>query len=244
MSGTFVANDCLGLAQYIVKTLPDAEALRYLLTVEALTIDDWRKAKDILKGTSSTNRSTIEGNIKEIISAFRNNQSEAKYLVENLSVLPGLSIACLQLQSYSNSVLEALKHNIERIVTTDKTLARFSSETDKETSPTSTTSEGDSPRTKTYSEKLQSGLIQQPRKQQQRQQYKWRFGTDTTSQHNTQAPPQSYLCLAIKSGPDETESTLKAEFGKWANQVKDLRVEAFSQSVKFIINCAYDHLKK
>ena len=54
MSDQLVANDCLGLAQYIVKSLPNAEATRYLLTVEALTLDDWKQAKETLKGTSST----------------------------------------------------------------------------------------------------------------------------------------------------------------------------------------------
>ena len=104
-------NDALGLCQYITQHLDDNEAVRYLLSIESLNFEAWRRAKDILPGTCVTNRNTIEGNIKEIISVFRNEEVKVKYCIENLGILPGLQIESLQLMNYTSSTLRAVKEN-------------------------------------------------------------------------------------------------------------------------------------
>ena len=71
-------NDALGVCQYITGQLDDNEAVRYLLSIESLSFDAWRRAKEILPGTCITNKTTIEGNIKEIISVFGNENVKVK----------------------------------------------------------------------------------------------------------------------------------------------------------------------
>ena len=98
-------DDCLGLCQYVTKHLEDQQAIRYLLSVETLTYEDWRRAKELLPGTCVTNKTTIEGNIKEIITVLYNQEIKTRYLVGNLGILPGLNEESLRLMSFVNSTL-------------------------------------------------------------------------------------------------------------------------------------------
>lgn len=224
-------NDCLGIAQYVTAHLSEVDAVRYLLTISTLSYEDWRKAKELLPGTCLTNKNTIEGNIKEIVAVFQNSV-ETKYLVENLGILPGLQSPALQLISYTNATLWAVKHSntaVEEVVKNTSNLN--ASESHVSTSPTSATTRGDSPTTKpTFAQKLISG--NNSSQQQQRSNERkptWVHGASTTSEQNNLTPQLRNVNLAIKSGPQETVQTLEREFKKW-NCLTNLKIEAYSRS--------------
>ena len=224
-------NDALGVCQYITGQLDDNEAVRYLLSIESLSFDAWRRAKEILPGTCITNKTTIEGNIKEIISVFRNENVKVKYCVENLGILPGLQAESLQLMNYCSSTLHAVKENLlvagkqaqcNNIAITSQTLPS--------TLPTESSTlsrDNNSPKVKPrYSDKVQHNLTG---KQRNLKQTGWTHGKSTVSAYSNQSPQLKHLCLAVKSGPEETESSLKGEFNKWTN-LREVKVEAFSKS--------------
>ena len=70
MTAELVLNNALGLAQYIASNQSETDANRFLLTVDTLSLTDWKRAKELLPGTCATNKSTIEGNIREILNVM------------------------------------------------------------------------------------------------------------------------------------------------------------------------------
>ena len=223
-------NDCLGIAQYVTAHLSETDALRYLLTISTLSYEDWRKAKELLPGTCLTNKTTIEGNIKEIVAVFQNSV-ETKYLVENIGILPGLQAPALSLISYTNATLWAVKHS--STVTSEvvqNTSSIFTSESHVSTSPTSCNSRGESPTPKpTFAETARSAnrTTQQQQKGKDKRNF-WVQGANTSSEHPNLTPQLRNVCLAIKSGPQETVQTLQKEFQKW-NCLTNLKIEAYSR---------------
>ena len=219
--------DALGLCQYITQHLDDNEAVRYLLSIESLNFEAWRRAKDILPGTCVTNRNTIEGNIKEIISVFRNEEVKVKYCIENVGILPGLQIESLQLMNYTSSTLRAVKENC---IAVEKQACVTSVVTSQISPPSLTTSaaasrDNNSPKVKpSFAQSLQQGLPKKPTRK-----HNWTHGNSAVSVHGNQSPQLRHLCFAVKSGPEETESSLKEEFKKWTN-LRELKIEAFSKS--------------
>ena len=109
-------NNALALTQHITQTLEADEAICYLLAVEALSIDDWREARDLLLATdlNNRNRTTKEAFIKDIVHVFRSQVVDTKYLVGDLSILPGLSRTAVELASYTNSIVYAVKQITKR----------------------------------------------------------------------------------------------------------------------------------
>ena len=234
MRGVFEVNDCLGLCQHVTKHLDDQQAIRYLLSVETLTFEHWRRAKEILPGTCVTNKTTIEGNIKEIICIFRNQEVKTKYLVENLGILPGLNVQSLQLMSFVNSTLDAVKQNIvftaEKQALVVNNITSQLSTVQSDSSDTLSTEEIPPKSKLTYSQQLKEGIgkrqLPNPRRNRNKP---WTFGKDVASEHPNQIPQLKFVCLAVKSGPEETEETLKSEFKKWPS-LRKVEVKAVSKS--------------
>ena len=226
-------NDCLGLCQYITKQLDDSEALRFLLTVDTLTFDDWKLAKELLPGTCVTNKTTIEGNIKEVISVFRNSKVDANYCVYNLGILPGMQPSSLQLMSFTSSTLFAVKHSVVAAEKTSLCVNTFHASPVDITPalPSTTIPVGKFPKSKpSFASTAKQGLPQQTLiENPPKRSNNWINGNSTTSTHNNLTPQLKNVCLALKSGPEETELTVKSEFRKWA-KLRDLQVEAVSKS--------------
>ena len=224
-------NDALGISQFITSQLDDNDAVRYLLSIESLNFDAWRRAKEILPGTCVTNKNTIEGNIKEIITVFRNENVKVKYCIENLSILPGLQAESLQLMNYCSSTLHALKDNYVAAEKQVRCCTVITSQSSLPVPPfANNTASRDniSPKVKpSFAQKVQHNI--QGKHQNVKKSSGWTHGNSTSSSHSNQPPQLKHLCLAVKSGPEETEASLKSEFVKWTN-LRELKVEAFSKS--------------
>ena len=233
MTAEVQVNDCLGLCQYVTKHLEDQQAVRYLLSVESLTYEDWRRAKDTLPGTCVTNKTTIEGNIKEIITVLYNQEIKTRYLVGNLGILPGLNEESLRLMSFVNSTLEAVKQNVvfEVQKQTVNNIASQIATTSQSTSSagTSLAAQGIPPTTQPSFSDLFKGLVQPPKPPRRTRKQPWTYGKDFSSEHANQTPQLKFACLAVKSGPEETEETLKSELNKWSS-LRKVEVKAVSQS--------------
>ena len=224
-------NNPLGIAQYVTAHLSDIDATRYLLTIDAISFEDWRKAKELLPSTCSANRNTIEGNIKEIVSVFQNTEVTTKYFLD-LSILPGLSINSLQLVSFTSSTLWAAKQNF--VATVKQVQSVYDTDTNNLTflnasPPTAVIAQGKSPKVKpSYAAKARD--TSKPRKNRTNKVDNWTNGENNTPSLQNQPPQLKHICLAIKSGPKETEDTLKQEFKKNGTVLEDLKIEAYSQS--------------
>ena len=243
MTAELVLNNALGLAQYITSNQSETDANRFLLTVDTLSFTDWKRAKELLPGTCATNKSTIEGNIREILNVMYNNPpANTKYIVGDLSILPGLSISALQLVSFSTASLCAVKHTIVQVerqvqahvVNINSALSTVNQPPQL---PTSSFEEGKSPKVKprfadkpTFADKArdkpEANKRQPPKKSNTAG---WIHGNNTSSSNPNQTPQLKYMCLAVKSGPEETERSLHEEFKKWT-ALKDLKIEGYSQS--------------
>ena len=180
-----IANDCLGICQYVTQHLDDSEATRYLLTIEGLAFDDWRTAKETLPGTCVTNKNTIEGNIKEIISVFRNTEVKDKYVVTNLGVLPGMQIPAIQLASYTLSTFKAVKDNIiagEKQLSAVHVSDRDCVAAAQSTLSTNTSAGGNSPKSKpTFADKAREDVGGSKRQDKQRRKpTAWTVGENTS----------------------------------------------------------------
>ena len=236
---TDIVNDCLGLAQFLTQSLTVEQATAYLLTIEGLSLSDWKAAKALLPETAGTsNRTTVELTIKDIVVAFKNFDITTSFLVKNLGLIPGFQQESLALTSYIASSLWAVKHVSTSLLhqstpcIVDRTTCRTRRNFLLPPLRFSTEQGGNSPNLK---QKSYSGAARQPAAKkvtnpdrQRQTENQWTEGS-SKSQDNNQRPQLKSLCLAVKSGPDETEESLKLVINKW-NQLRDLKVEAFSRT--------------
>ena len=110
-----VANNALGLAQYICSGRSEEFAVNYLQCIERLTHADWREAKGLLDNADQTNRRTKEATIADIVFTLKNEPITTNYLVRDLSLCPGLSKEALQLVEFSTATLFSVQQDIVRM---------------------------------------------------------------------------------------------------------------------------------
>lgn len=241
-----VINDALAISQHVVQHL-GVEAVQYLQGIEKLSIDDWREAYFTINAGSS-DRTTKEAFIKAIAKYFVDDKSDTCYCVKNLSLLPGFQEEALQLYSYTASTLHAVqqatKSYADKCVSAARAdLANFS------TAPTASTlpslsriqQQGESPKTQPalYSDVIRErnaaaasgGKTNKGKgeREKKRQTQPWTFGQDDTRNTENQSEQFQYMCLAFKSGPDETQESLQAEVQRW-KELEKLVVEPVSKS--------------
>ena len=227
-----VVNDALGLAQYITQHLDQEEATLYLVAIEGLSVADWKKAKENLPEVVSSNRQTKEATIKDIVSVFSSKSVTTRYLIANLGLLPGLQPAALALASYTASTLRAVKCVAEGISDhskkqrdVDSTRVHLS-----ETTSSSFQQRGESPKAQldSYSSALRRQLPSKQDKRNKSVRSVWTVGSHCAL-GDTQTPQLKYICLALKSGPEETVETLTTVFKQWQD-LRDVKIEAFSKT--------------
>lgn len=247
-----VLNDALGITQYISGHLGVEEATTYLLAIEELSLEIWRSANRALPIPGTTERRTKEAYIKEILTIFTNHEIKVKYVIGNLSICPGLSPAALQLASYVQSQAYAVR----RVAEITDLQARKAQEEKvahnqhSSTSPTSSASRGEPPASQvrllysaivgnnTTTKGLQApptteGPFTEVRKRRNNRRANnnagnWVFGEDV-SEAEKQTPELVHLCLAVRSGPDETTGSLSEVVRKWTD-LKETQVEAVTRT--------------
>ena len=247
-----VINDALGITQFITQTLGIDEATTYLIAIEDLTIDDWRTAAKVLPLPGSSDRRTKEAFVKAIVTVFINTDIAEQYVVGNLAILPGLNAECVKLGSYMLSQTWALKrlNNIaaaqaSAVYTSTSSLSHVINEQSSSTSPSRFLDEGEYPtlNPRLYTNVVTTGNpasrnkgITQSKYNNSRSKDKpntkqvkpWVFGANHTQVDN-QTPHLKRVCLAVRSGPEETESTVSSLVQKWS-ELKDLKVDAVSRT--------------
>lgn len=247
----FVPNDCLGLAQFLTQSLSADEAVFYLLSIDGLKLNDWKAAKLLLPHTSTLpNRTTLELTIKDIVVAFKSFDIETSYLVKNLALLPGFQPESLALTSYISSSMWAVKRVSnsvvqQREISERNNLLHVENFSGDVIAPHHTTREKSFPNLQPKSCAGSSPILQQKswagvassgglRQSAARKPVDtWTYGNAKVA-NDTQRPQLRTLCLAIRSGPDETVESLKAVFAKWT-QLKEQKIEAVSCSEQYTL---------
>ena len=226
-----IVNNALGLAQYIAASLNETQSVSYLLAVEGLTIDDWAECKQYLADINTTNRKTKERIIEDVVVCLKNGGDEdTKFLVDDLSLLPGLSKTALELITYS----QACMHGVTTVLKT----SRLNKQREKSSIPVSPViEEGSQANEKSIPTHFGATLAPSsgawsslnpeikkppPENAGRQKQRSWYQGSSQGINQNLQVPLTS-ICLAVKSGCDETEDSLKTELQRW--NYRDLTVE-------------------
>lgn len=253
-----VVNDALALTYYLRQHLSIDETVQYLLAIERLTIEHWRAARDAFLGVGN-NRTTKESYCKDIATAFSNYTGDTRFLFADLSLLPGLQKEALELVSYMCSSLHAVKSVSSNIRERNTPVFNHSS-AQTTTPISTSLSRGDSPIAQLTSQSVTknvasssntdatfAGVLQTDLKQdsfrqvpprnrkntrQQRQtnnKTNWVHGKDN-SEPNPQSPQLRFVCLAVRSGPEETEESLKNVIVKCRLSAKELKVETYAKT--------------
>ena len=246
-----VVNIALGLAQYITNCMNEEQAVSYLLAVESLTLQDWKGAKLLLPGADLTNRQTREGTVKDIVNCFINENIEDDYLVKDLSILPGLSRPALELISYNLATLYAIRLSHEPSRSTNQAYPLSDSRRQQQIAAedypaltldqSSQSADNNLPNSyappappadwstvKKLPYKRNKRVVNQPLKNQPR--VKKTLVQGTSGSQNTEIKhPLKFVCLAVRSGSNETVESLEAELCKW-NCLTDLKIEHVRES--------------
>lgn len=239
-----VVNDALGLCQFITQTLGIDEATNYLVAIESLSIDDWRKAAKVLPLPGTSDRRTKEAFIKALVTVFINSPpTDNQYLVGNLAVCPGFNPECIKLASYVISQTWAVNHLV-RAAKQQAETATAGEVTACHTQPSvqPPTSEGVPPNLQVDTHRGANsnrygnkppwnkvvGSSKTGQNRDNRRQPDWTFGEDHSRRDNL-APQLVPVCLAIKSGSNETVDTLKKVVSKWTD-LKEVKVEAVART--------------
>ncbi len=236
-----VINDALAISQHVVQHL-GTDAVQYLLGIESLTIESWREAYLLIE-QSTRNKLTKEAYIKAITEYFVEDDSDIKYCIRNLSLLPGFQKEALVLCSYTASTLHAVKQATQAVATHCNSTAHadltyFSPTPGDNTSPTAPTSRGESPNAQpSYAAALQNNpaaptsggrkTIIQKRLNSKRS-ANWTYGNDNSRSSN-QPEQFKFSCLAFRSGPEETTTSLTDELKRWP-ELDNIVVEPVSKS--------------
>ena len=259
-------NDALGLTQFITKHLGEDQAVSYLQAIEGLTIQDWKEAKDLLTTVNKTKRHSKEGNIRDIVQVFINEVVETSFLVRNLALCPGFQIKAIETVSYTAATLEAIHSVSLRMVEQQVSLPQATTNKEEQTQRSSKSdahapglpvltathsNEKTNQVTSTFSGWAKEKTLPYKSRSATQNLIKkknvtiWTHGTGACTD-DTQKPQLKFICLGIKSGPDETIQSLTSELKlKW-KKCRDLEVEIVSQSqfstmfrVKFNIAAAH-----
>lgn len=248
-----VVNNALGLAQYIAASLTESQSVSYLLAVEGLTIEHWAECKQYLTNVNTTNRQTKERTIEDVVVCLKNGgDGDNKFLVEDLSLLPGLSKIALELITYS----KACMHGVAAVLKNSRLNEQDALAREPPSSTTPTATEEGNRVGNEYSQythekrnkaptdatspppsgawNSDNPAIKKPPSANlgRRKQRAWYQGSNRGINQNLQVPLTS-VCLAVKSGCDETEDSLKAELQRW--NYRELTAELVSSGAQFTL---------
>ena len=104
---TDIVDDALCIAQFITQHLTETQAVSYMLAIEGLTQDIWEASKSHLPITYQSGRRTKEGHILDICRYFADENPKPRYLLANLSLLPGFQIDCIKLAGFVASTMQS-----------------------------------------------------------------------------------------------------------------------------------------
>lgn len=250
----YIVNDALGLAQFLCQNLNENQAVVYLQAIDGLSKDNWKEAKTFLDTVDKTARHTKEGNIRDIVQVFKNTDITDRFVVANLSLVPGFQTACLELYSYVQSSVQALQtvlssrstsHTLHtQQQTTPPALASLQT-SNAQAGHASAISTPHFPSLPSLQGVTASDILRNspPASSSGKQKNVgktlggkksntvWTNGTSVpkVAEHVNKAPQLKFICIAVKSGPDETADSLKAEIEEWKT-CKELKVEEVSQT--------------
>ena len=235
-----IVSDPLAIAQHVTKYLEESSAVQYLLAIERLDLESWKAAKDDLPGVNRANRQWKEGHIRDIVNVFCNQEVNISFLLRDLALLPGCDRNSIELASFISSAM----YSVQTISTsiTEKNLSRISSAAQTATPhppPSSTTQQNvfnqntineplmpaNNSTAASSRQQLQPVWPTQPKDAPYKKPYKqrkWYQGAYQSSNREKQLPLTS-LCLAVKSGSNETVDSLKEELKQW--NYRDLTAE-------------------
>ena len=225
-----VVNDALAIAQHITQYLEDNEAVNYLLAIEQLSLDDWKTCKTHLEGVNKSNRTWKEGHIRDVVELFRNGDVKKRFLLRNLSLCPGFSRPAVELCSFQASTLYAVAHisressrlrsplhsEINQSVNLTQSQSAFPAQqqsrnvSQQQINGHSSSSNRSLPPSSSWGEtnntQQSKTIVKDVRKPNTPR--TWYVGTNQ-SVFKEKKLPQTSVCLAVKSGSDETCESLK-----------------------------------
>ena len=264
---SYEVNDCLGITQFVTSYLNEDQAVLYLLGIDAITLEEWKQAKSFLQSVDKTKRQTKETNIRDIVRVFINEEVEQQFLVKNLALCPGFQAKAL---SYTIATIEAVNSHINstlaklpsRLINhqppAQANTSTLQATTIGSISPAAVTSTSQGidkpavdnscapPTSWPDTEKIlpYKPLNKRSKSIKQNNTSAWVHGA-TSALDNTKKPQLKFVCLGVRSGPDETTDSLKQELKK-CTIYRDLKVEAVSKNhfntmfrVKFSVAAAH-----
>ena len=252
MLDEYVVNDALALTQYLTQHLSEEQATAYLASISGISLESWKEAKCYLPTVDKTKRQTKEANIKDIVYVFVNTEITTNFALKTLSLIPGFQAEFIEFTTYIADSIRTVKAAVSSRLTTLPSFKANSSPNDVQQyrapqeenfPPMQTPAPPHAPLT-TYANSSASINFQQrsaaappngqwqkvnnKRQQPLKKDNTWLQGTGS-AQDAQIAHQLKFLCLGVRSGPNETVDTLKIELKqKW--KIPDLKVEAVSKS--------------
>ena len=244
--GDDVVNNPLALAQHVTKFLDENQAVSYLLAIESLGIESWKSAKDFLPGVNTVNRQWKEGHIRDIVQVFCNQEVEKSFLLRDLSLLPGCDRYSIETASFIASSMYSVQTIAARIASqnpsrmtgdlqTTQQPTAFPSLSCNNAFPKETGNRGNLQSTKTSISSLAApnghqsptanltNTYVEKSNRKAPQKRTWYHGSYQSTNREKHLPLTS-VCLAVKSGSNETMNSLKEELKQW--NYRDLTAEA------------------
>ena len=238
----YEVNDCLGITQFVTGFLEEDQAVLYLLGIETLSLDDWLHARTLISSnTKITKRQSKDLAIRDLVKYFINEECAAKYLVANLAILPGMQTSSVSyivatIQAIDTHIKGALSQKSSRLTSVESnTLTALPEKTNSASNvpPVTTTTD-----ITNGSDETSGGWVDPSRRRNKykRPEVKTPPETETvihgslsSSADNSKRPQLSRVCLGVRSGPDETADSLKAEIQK-AKIYSEIVVDAVSRT--------------
>ena len=216
--GEEVVNNALAIAQHITKYLEDDHAVSYLQAIEKLSIDDWKSCKVHLEaeGVNKANRTWKEGHIRDVVEVFRSVEVKTSFLLRDLSLCPGFDKLAVELASFHAATLHCISHvtgHSSRSRDTPLTNANISDNpaliSNNQNGQHTPAPRGTLPPNSNWGGRVNNN-IERGRKKQGNKTRDWYCGTNQSTNKSIKVP-LTPICLAVKSGCDETVHTLKKE---------------------------------
>ena len=248
---TDIVDDVLSIAQHITQYLTESEAVSYMLAIEGITQDVLEASKLHLPVAFQSGRRTKEGHLIDICRYFADELPKPRYLLANLSLLPGFQIDAIKLAGFVSSTVRSLISHSSRMIENCHVNNQSEGNTAAPASPAVTSQQQQQSNqhaalSHTDYPSLPSNVLPQPisnwetqkkrpylRQQRQNNNNKkkperWTHGTSVTP--NCQVNQQlKFICLGIRSGPAETVESVEEVLKKWTD-IKDMKIDAVSRS--------------
>ena len=229
-----IVNDALAIAQHVTKFLEDNAAVSYLQAIEKLSLEDWKGCKVHLDGVNRSNRSWKEGHIRDVVEIFCNSDIKTVFLLRDLSLCPGFSQLAVELGSYQASTLYTVSH-VSRV--SSRTNNSSLSDTFMQQQSTSYAQQNGNPINTDQQSTHKAGVNRDNSALPQSSKWGEKRGGNQGNTHaqnrNNRSTARTYycgsnqsvnkekkqpltsVCLAVKSGNDETCESLKEELKQW-----------------------------